>query len=201
MNYLLALALLSAAGNSYAQDAAPSLLTAPPAKTAGLNETVKYAAKDGYHFNLKAPQECGATEAFDLSRKELKCKFTSGGEQAVSLKICDDKETACMFEDFTVLVRGEGKRSAAAVPEASIDTGLDGFLLNAPAAARRAEQKTTTYRRSWRRKHAPEINASDAVGGRPSRRASGASEFGSWLQRLVRSVIFATRERRVRFRA
>ncbi len=134
MKYLLALAFLSSAGYSSAQGAAPSLLTAPPAGTAGLNETVAYAAKAGYHFNLKAPQECGDTEAFDITKKELKCKFTSGGEQAVSLKICDDKETACMFEDFTVLVAGEAKASAGAAEEAK-DTGLAGFLLNDPAGA------------------------------------------------------------------
>lgn len=133
MKYLLAFLVLTAGGNVSAQDA-PSLLTELPRKTAGLNETVKYEPKDGYHFNLKAPQECGDTEAFDISKKELKCKFTSGGEQAVSLKICDDKETACMFEDFTVLVAGEAKAQAAAA-EGTKDTGLDGFLLNDPAGA------------------------------------------------------------------
>ena len=133
MKYILAFALLSPASYAAAQDV-PSLLTETPRKTAGLNETVKYAAKSGYHFNLKAPQECGDTEAFAVSRKELKCKFSSGGEQAVSLKICDDKETACMFEDFTVLAAGVAQAQAAAVEEAG-DTGLDGFLLNDPAGA------------------------------------------------------------------
>ena len=133
MKYLLAFSLLSAPGYASAQEA-PSLLTAVPAKTAALNETVKYAAKEGYHFNLKAPQECGDSEAFDISKKDLKCKFASGGEQAVSLKICDDKETACMFEDFNVAVAGEAKAPAAAAEEAK-DTGLDGFLLNDPAGA------------------------------------------------------------------
>lgn len=133
MKYLLVFSLLSATGYAAAQDA-PSLLTEPPAKNAALNETVKYAAKNGYHFNLKAPQECGDTEAFEISKKELKCKFTSGGEQAVSLKICDDKETACMFEDFTVLVAGKAETPAAAAEEAK-DAGLDGFLLNDSAGA------------------------------------------------------------------
>ncbi len=133
LKYLLAFSFLSAAGPACAQDG-PSFLTEPPATSAGLNETVRYAPKEGYHFNLKAPQECGDTEAFDIFRKELKCKFTSGGEQAVSLKICDDKEIACMFEDFTVLVAGEAKAPAAAAGEAG-DIGLDGFLLNDPAGA------------------------------------------------------------------
>jgi hypothetical protein len=141
MKYLLALSLLCAAGYAAAQDA-PSLLAEPPRKTAGLNEIVKYEAKEGYHFNLKAPQECGDAEAFDVSKKDLKCKFSAAGEQAVSLKICDDKETACMFEDFTVLVAGEAKAQAAAAPEGLKDTGLDGFLLNdAPGALAQAKKE------------------------------------------------------------
>ncbi len=120
---------------------APSLLTEPPRKDAAINETITYAARDGYHFNLKAPQECGDSEAFDVSKKELKCKFSSAGEIAVSLKICDDKETACMFEDFTVLVKGAGNKQPAAAGAVVKDEGLGGFLLNDPGGALVRAQK------------------------------------------------------------
>ncbi len=115
--------------------AGTSLLTAAPPKAASMNEVVEFRTKAGYHFNLEAPQECGASEAFEVSKPSLKCKFAAAGEQAVSLKICDDGGTACMFEDFTVLVRGEAERPAAKTAKAAKDTGLDGFLLNDPAAA------------------------------------------------------------------
>lgn len=113
----------------------PSLLAEPPRLTAALNETAKYAARDGYHFNVEAPQECGDAEAFDVSRKNLKCKFGAAGAIAVSLKLCDDKGVACMFEDFTVLVEGAAKERAGAAAAAPQDEGLEGFLLNDPAGA------------------------------------------------------------------
>ncbi len=112
-----------------------SLLTAAPPKAASLNEVVKFRTKAGYHFNLEAPQECGDSEAFEITKPSLKCKFAAAGEQIVSLKICDDGGTACMFEDFTVLVKGEAKQPAAKTSKTAKDTGLDGFLLNDPAAA------------------------------------------------------------------
>ena len=94
-----------------------------------------FAAVAGYHFNLQAPQECGASEAFELSKRTLKCGFASPGEQAVSFKICDDKEASCMSVDFSVLVEGAVQEQAAAGAEAQKDAGLEGFLLNEPAAA------------------------------------------------------------------
>lgn len=112
-----------------------TLLTGPHPAAASVGEVLNFKTRAGYHFNLKAPQECGDSEAFEVAKLSLKCKFASAGEQAVSLKICDDKETACMFEDFTVLVKGEVKKPAPGTAKAAEDTGLDGFLLNDPEAA------------------------------------------------------------------
>lgn len=112
-----------------------SLLTAAPPKAAALNEVARFMTKAGYHFNLEAPQECGDSEAFEVTKPSLKCKFAAAGEQVVSLKICDDGGAACMFEDFTVLVKGEAKQPASVTAKAAKDTGLDGFLLNEPGTA------------------------------------------------------------------
>ena len=137
MNYKILAAVLVLSGfyPVYGAGEETTLLTEPPPKTAGIGEVVTFKAKDGYHFNLKAPQECGASDAFDVTKKALKCKFGSAGVQEVSLKICDDKEIACMFEDFTVLVEGRAQKQAAAAAPAAKDTGLEGFLLNDTAAA------------------------------------------------------------------
>jgi len=137
MTHKILAALLAVSGfyPVYGADEETTLLTEPPPKTAKVGEVVTFKAKDGYHFNLKAPQECGASDAFGVTKTSLKCKFSSGGEQAVSLKICDDKETSCMFEDFTVMVAGTAKKTAAAAVKGTKDTGLEGFLLNEPDAA------------------------------------------------------------------
>jgi len=132
---LLAAALALSFLSSGAAADETTLLTAPPPKTAKLNEVVKFAVKPGYHFNLEAPQECGDSEAFEISKPALKCRFGSAGEQAVSLKICDAAATACMFEDFTVLVEGDAQKPGSEAAKASGDVGLEGFLLNDTAAA------------------------------------------------------------------
>jgi thiol-disulfide isomerase/thioredoxin len=123
--------------------AAETFLSAPPPSEARLNEVVKFAPKAGHHFNLKAPQRCGVSAAFDATRASLKCQFTSGGEQAVSLKVCDDKNTYCVSEDFTVKVAGP---AAAAVSKLARNAAnqappLPGFLLNDTAAAVRLAKK------------------------------------------------------------
>jgi thiol-disulfide isomerase/thioredoxin len=116
--------------------AAAPLLTAEPPKSVKLGDTVEFRAAPGYHFNLKAPQECGAAEAFDVTRASLKCRFDAAGAQDVSLKICDDQETACMFEDFTVTVLGAAEKPAPAQPAAAAaEPSLEGFVMGDTAAA------------------------------------------------------------------
>jgi thiol-disulfide isomerase/thioredoxin len=134
-NITAAVLLLCSAGFP-ALAAGTSLLTEPPPATAALGETVTFRAKAGYHFNLKAPQECGASEAFDVTKASLKCRFDAAGDQDVSLKICDDQETSCMFEDFTVKVLGEAKKTAPApAPAAAASESLEGFITGDPAGA------------------------------------------------------------------
>ncbi len=119
------------------------LLTESPPKTVKLNEVLKFTAKDGYHFNIEAPQQCGTSEAFDLSPASVKCQFSSGGIQEVSLKLCADKQSMCLFEDFTIVVKGDSGASKADGPKpAASEPPLQGFLQNdMPQALRLAREE------------------------------------------------------------
>ncbi|HOW89018.1 MAG TPA: thioredoxin family protein [Elusimicrobiales bacterium] len=119
---------------------AGSLLAEPPPGSVKLNEVVRFSAKAGYHFNVEAPQKCGAGAALEVSSGTVKCQFSMAGVQAVSLKLCAEKQTMCLFEEFTVKVRGRrGAVNAAAQVTESQAPPLPGFLQNdMPAALRRA---------------------------------------------------------------
>jgi tetratricopeptide (TPR) repeat protein len=137
MKYIPLLVLFLLPARVSAADA-PKLLTEPPPKTVKFNEVVKFTAKDSYHFNIEAPQKCGATEAFDLSSASVKCQFSSGGTQAVSLKLCADKQSMCLFEEFTIEVKGaHGAAKAAVRDPAASEPPLPGFLQNDTARALR----------------------------------------------------------------
>ena len=116
-----------------------SFLAELPPKTVKLNEVVTFMTKAGYHFNLKAPQNCGVGSAIEVTTADLKCQFTSGGKQPVSLKICDEKSTFCASEDFDVLVEGRVSKPGAAAGRTipASEPWLKGFLLNAPSEALR----------------------------------------------------------------
>lgn len=126
----------------FAADGGP-WLSAPPPAEARLNEILKFAPKAGHHFNLKAPQRCGASAAFEVKERLLKCQFSSGGPQAVSLKVCDDRNTYCVSEDFTVKVAGAPSAAVAARARnvAEQAPALPGFIVNDHAAALRAAKK------------------------------------------------------------
>ncbi|MCX5792109.1 MAG: thioredoxin family protein [Elusimicrobia bacterium] len=145
MNYrILAAALIfSFACLCPAAARAATLLAEAPPKTARLNEVVKFGVISGYHFNGSAPQVCGARPAFDVSGGGLKCQFTSGGGQAVLLNICDDKNTSCMTEEFTVQVEGKpaARADAGAAAQVPEEPPLEGFLLNVPARALRQARR------------------------------------------------------------
>lgn len=140
---LLAALLVSVRMVAYGEAPAASLLTEPPPQSAKLNEIFNFTAKEGYHFNVEAPQACGAGEAFDVSTASLKCQFMQSGEQAVSLKLCAEKSPLCLFEEFTVTVEGPGGGAkAASVADApALEPPLPGFVLNTPDAALRQAAK------------------------------------------------------------
>lgn len=142
MNYLLTAAALLAGTCLYAAEGG-SYLSSPPPAEARLNEVIRFTPRANHHFNLKAPQRCGASSAFDLKAGALKCQFSAGGAQAVSLKVCDDKNTYCVSEDFTVEVAGPAASAAAALARNAADQAdpLPGFILNDTAAALRQAKK------------------------------------------------------------
>ncbi|MHB0997506.1 MAG: thioredoxin family protein [Elusimicrobiales bacterium] len=142
MNCLLTAAALLTGTCLYAAEGG-SYLSAPPPAEARLNEVVRFSPRANHHFNLKAPQRCGASAAFELKAASLKCQFSSGGPQAVSLKVCDDKNTYCVSEDFTVKVAGPAASAAAAMARNAADQAdpLPGFVLNDTAAALRQAKK------------------------------------------------------------
>ena len=134
MTRCLTLALLLAA-SSTAIAAEQSYLAGVPPKTAKLNEVVSFKPAGDWHFNLNAPQDCGSGPALDVKPLALKCQFSSGGEQLVLLNICDKSGKTCVTEEFTVKVQGRPAAKRALPAEAASGPGLEGFLLNAPAAA------------------------------------------------------------------
>jgi len=142
MNPVSFLAIFISAAGAAVKPPAAFLLTEPPPTAVKLNEVVKFSAKSGYHFNLEAPQECGDTEAFDLSSTAVKCQFSAAGNQAVSLKLCDDRQSICLFEDFTVKVQGAaGAVKKKALKSRPPEPPLPGFLQNDTAEALRLARK------------------------------------------------------------
>lgn len=91
-----ALAYAAAVVNSLLKEAAP--------KTVRQGEVLTFRAKDGFHFNLKAPQNCGEVLASEVSKTQLQCRFPNPGMRVLSLKICDDRETFCKSEEFPITV-------------------------------------------------------------------------------------------------
>ncbi len=135
---LISAALLTAAGVcSAAAGDAPKLLMAPPPESVSVGRTVLFRTAAGYHFNLKAPQDCGPVRAFDVTEGSLRCRFDVPGRQNVSLKICAENESSCMFENFEILVKGApaAKSGKTPAPAASGETPMEGFLLNSPGKA------------------------------------------------------------------
>lgn len=134
---LISAALLAAAGPCAAAPGdAPQLLMAPPPRTVSAGRTVLFRTAPGYHFNLKAPQDCGPARAFDVTEASLKCRFDVPGTQSVSLKICANSESSCMFENFEIVVKGSSAAAArAARPAAPGGKPMKGFLLNSPETA------------------------------------------------------------------
>lgn len=142
MKKLLIAAALLPQGYLFAAEGG-SYLSAPPPAEARLNEVVRFVPRADHHFNLKAPQRCGASAAFEVKEKLLKCQFGAGGPQAVSLKVCDNKNTYCVSEDFTVKVAGAPSAAVAARARnvAEQAPALPGFIVNDHAAALRAAKK------------------------------------------------------------
>lgn len=90
--------LLAAAANA-------SLLESTP-KKALLNETVELRPIGGHHFNMDAPQKCDGRPALDASPKRIRCQMTHGGDVPIVVYVCDDAQTFCRDERFSISVTG-----------------------------------------------------------------------------------------------
>jgi thiol-disulfide isomerase/thioredoxin len=119
--------------------AEPPLLKSTPA-TALVDEIVELRPVDGHHFNVEAPQKCGADKPVEVLPRRLRCQMTKPGKATILVSVCDDALTYCRQTSFDVLVTGIAKAAAKASPSKAAPKGgkraPEGFLDNEPARAR-----------------------------------------------------------------
>ena len=113
---------------------AESLVKSKPA-TAMLNERVELKPIDGHHFNVEAPQKCGKNRADEVTPRVFRCRLASSGAVEVVASVCDDAQTFCRQERFTVQVAGRKPDAARAKVEPKPHAFAEGFLVNAPGKA------------------------------------------------------------------
>jgi thiol-disulfide isomerase/thioredoxin len=134
---MLSLLLSVLAAPSFA--AAPSLLKSRP-ENALVDEVVELAPIDGHHFNVEAPQKCGADKPVEVVARRLRCQLTRPGVATVLVSVCDDALTYCRQESFDVKVAGVAKSAAKTSPIKAAPKGgrsaPAGFIDNEPARAR-----------------------------------------------------------------
>lgn len=129
--------LLALAAPAFAAE--PSLLKSRPA-SALTDEVIELRPASGHHFNPAAPQKCGGERALEVVPRRFRCQLTKPGPNEVLVSVCDDAETFCRQESFTVSVSGLPKKEAKLSPIAAAPNGgrpaPAGFLDNEPAKAR-----------------------------------------------------------------
>ncbi|MDE2489627.1 MAG: thioredoxin family protein, partial [Elusimicrobia bacterium] len=122
-----------------ARPASADELLAHRPKTAIVDEVVELRPAAGRHFNVEAPQSCDGRRPLQVLPRRLRCQLTRPGKIPILVSVCDDKETMCRQERFTVDVRGVPRAAAKASPMLAAPKGGDlappGFLDNAPAEA------------------------------------------------------------------
>jgi hypothetical protein len=69
-----------------------------------VNEVLKLEPISGHHFNLKAPNQCGKFSFIEKTVSKLTCQLSEPGKQSIVVNICDDNESFCKPERFTVQV-------------------------------------------------------------------------------------------------
>lgn len=136
MVILLLLSLAAPAG-------AEGLVKSRPAK-AVLNERIELRPIDGHHFNEQAPQKCGRARADEVTPRVFRCRLASSGKVEVVASVCDDAQTFCRQERFTVEVAGRKPDAARPKLAPKPHPFAEGFLVNRPGKAvtlaRRAHQ-------------------------------------------------------------
>jgi thiol-disulfide isomerase/thioredoxin len=127
LNALLPLLLAIPAG-------ADSLVKSRPA-SAMLNERVELKPVDGHHFNVEAPQKCGKSRADEVTPRVFRCRLASSGDVEIVASVCDDAQTFCRQERFTVKVAGRKPDAAREKLTPKPHPFAEGFLVNAPGKA------------------------------------------------------------------
>jgi tetratricopeptide (TPR) repeat protein len=113
-----------------------------------LNEVVAFKPAAGYHFNLKAPNDCDGGERVDATEKTVRCQFFASGSFSPRLYVCDDANALCVTERPVVKVSGKSGKPAgpgeALHPrdtQVSPNRGIRGFIHNDLAKARGQAQR------------------------------------------------------------
>ncbi len=124
ISFLLVMALPVSAADS-------SLLISRPT-TALVNEEVELKPIAGHHFNVEAPQKCGAEKAGSVTPRRFRCQMRAAGKVKVTASVCDDAKTFCRQERFDVKVGGNAwkKITRAKQPPAKSHSSPPGFLTN-----------------------------------------------------------------------
>jgi thiol-disulfide isomerase/thioredoxin len=117
-----------------------------------VNEVLKLEPISGHHFNLKAPNQCGKFSFIEKTVSKLTCQLSEPGKQSIVVNICDDNESFCKPERFTVQVSAPKgwKKNAPIVsrPQGNLSAPKNvqqptpaGFLSNAPEQALQEARK------------------------------------------------------------
>ena len=89
--------------------AEPSLVVSRPT-SALLNEEIELKPISGHHFNVEAPQKCGAEKAGSVTPRRFRCQMRAAGKVEITASVCDDAKTFCRQERFDVKVGGAWKK-------------------------------------------------------------------------------------------
>ena len=123
ISFLLMMAVSVSAGES-------SLILSRPA-SALINEEIELKPISGHHFNVEAPQKCGADKAGSITPRRFRCQMRAAGKVEVTASVCDDAKTFCRQERFDVKVGGDWKKIVRAKqPPAKSHSAPPGFLIN-----------------------------------------------------------------------
>lgn len=113
------------------------------------SEIVRLETLPNYHFELKAPQKCDASQPLSASPRKILCRFQEPGEHKIHLSVCDNAKTFCRPTEVSVKVAGQKEASHQRSPSEALqktqavlkEKTLPGFLHVLPSELSRLEKK------------------------------------------------------------